>query len=272
MSNPEKYLEIVLKNITDYAPKFIGAIVLLILGLWISKRLEKLVIARLKRSNFSPEITSFLGSMFGISLKVVVVLVAAGMAGFDTSALVGMVAAAGFAVGLALQGGLRNFASGILILIFKPYKVGDWIDIEGKFGKVEEIQIFNTLMISPGLKTLIIPNGQLTEKVITNYSKKGHIRLEIPIPIPYSEDFERIKNLVEDVLINTPQVLQEPAPTVGIETYEIHSLILLVKPFVHPDDFWDVRHEVLRRIKAAFYENNVLKVYPETIQLGKFGT
>ena len=139
-----------------YTPKLVGAAAILVLGFWLAKRLEKVVIARLKRSNFSPEITSFLGSMFGISLKVVVVLVAAGMAGFDTSALVGMVAAAGFAVGLALQGGLRNFASGILILIFKPYKVGDWIDIEGKFGKVEEIQIFNTLMISPGLKTLII--------------------------------------------------------------------------------------------------------------------
>ncbi|MCP9766138.1 mechanosensitive ion channel family protein [Lacihabitans soyangensis] len=271
MPNLEKYLQTIIDNVIAYAPKLVGAIAVLIIGFWGANKLEKVVIERLKRSNFSPEITSFLGSMFGIALKIAVLLMAAGIAGFDTSALVGMLAAAGFAVGLALQGGLGNFASGILILIFKPYKVGDWIDINGKFGKVEEIQIFNTLLISPGVKTLIIPNGQVTSNVVTNYSKKGHIRLDILVHIPYEESFPRAKTIIEDILKQMPNVLKQPEPQIGIESFDNFSVQISIKPYVHPDLYWDVTYEIRANVKAAFSQNNIQVMYPDSVKLGKIG-
>jgi small conductance mechanosensitive channel len=271
MSKFEKYLQVILDNVIAYAPKLVGAIAILIIGFWVAKKLEKAVIERLKRSNFSPEITSFLGSMFGIALKIAVLLMAAGIAGFDTSALVGMLAAAGFAVGLALQGGLGNFASGILILIFKPYKVGDWIDINGKFGKVEEIQIFNTLLITPGLKTLIIPNGQVTSNIVTNYSKKGHIRLDILTHMPYEESFPKVKSIIEDVLSQMPLVLKTPEPQVGIESFDSFYVQVSIKPYVLPDDYSNVTYDVKARIKAAFSEHNIKVTYPESVKFGEVG-
>lgn len=271
MPNLEKYLELILANIIAYAPKLVGAIAVLIIGFWIAKKLEKAVIERLKRSNFSPEITSFLGSIFGIALKIAILLMAASIAGFDTSALVGMLAAAGFAVGLALQGGLGNFASGILILIFKPYKVGDWIDINGKFGKVEEIQIFNTILVTPGHKTLIIPNAQVTSQIVTNYSKKGFIRLEIDIQMPYEESFPKIKGIIEQVLEKTPLVLNEPIPQIGIETFDNFFVKISVKPYVKPDDYWDVTYDIRSRLKAAFSAHHITVTYPESVRQGEIG-
>jgi len=266
-----KYFQSILDTLIAYAPKLVGAIAVLIIGFWAANRLEKAVIERLKRSNFSPEITSFLGSMFGIALKIAVLLMAAGIAGFDTSALVGMLAAAGFAVGLALQGGLGNFASGILILIFKPYKVGDWIDINSKFGKVEEIQIFNTILVTPGHKTLIIPNGQVTSQIVTNYSKKGFIRLEIDIHMPYEESFPKIKSIIEQVLEKTPLVLKDPFPQIGIETFDNFFVKISVKPYVKPDDYWDVTYDIRARLKAAFSENHIKVTYPDAVKQGDFG-
>lgn len=209
--------------------------------------------------------------MFDMVLKLSVILFAAGIAGFDTSALVGILAAAGFAIGLALQGGLGNFASGIIILVFKPYRVGDWIELDGKFGKVEEIQIFNTLLGTPGKKTLIIPNGQITENVVTNFSKKGAIRLELEVSMPYEESFPKIERIIQEVMATNNKIMSEPAPLVGIENYESHFLVIGVKPFVNPDDFWEVTYELNKDIKKAFSDNDVKMAYSEGVELGKIG-
>ena len=264
-------LQLILDKVIAYSPKLMGALIVLIFGFWLANRIEKLVVGRLKRSSFSPEITSFLGSLLGITLKVAVLLMAAGMAGFDTSALVGMLAAAGFAVGLALQGGLGNFASGILILIFKPYKVGDWIEVEGKFGKVEEIQIFNTLLVTPGLKTLIIPNAQVTSHTVVNYSKKGKIRLEIMIGIPYEESFPRVKEIIERDLKKIKGLSEGPTGLVGIESFEAFFVKIGVKPYVHPDKYWDLFYEINAVLKKSFHDNNISVTYPDSVRSGSFG-
>jgi small conductance mechanosensitive channel len=271
MPNLEKYLQVMLNNIISYAPKLVGAVVVLAIGFWVANKLGRVVVDRLKRSQLSPEITSFIGSMFGITLKIVVLLMAAGIAGFDTSALVGMLAAAGFAVGLALQGGLANFASGILILIFKPYKVSDWIDINGKFGKVEEIQIFNTLLTTPGLKTLIIPNGQVTSNIVTNFSKKGLLRLELKINIPYEESFPKVKTIVEKAIGQSIYIKKEREPLVGIEVFDAYYIQISVKPFVNPDEYWEAFYEINALLKKAFNENNIHVAYPDTVTMGKIG-
>ncbi len=260
-----------INKIIAYSPKLIGAILVLVIGLWLVNKLGKIVVSRLKKSSFSPELTSFLESLLGITLKVSVILMAAGVAGFNTSALMGMLAAAGFAVGLALQGGLGNFASGILILIFKPYKVGDWIEVEGKFGKVEEIQIFNTLLVTPGLKTLIIPNAQVTSHTVVNYSKKGKIRLEIMIGIPYEESFPRVKEIIERDLKKVKGIIKGNENPVGIESFESFFVKVGVKPYVHPDQYWDIFYEINAALKKSFHENNIKISYPETVQLGVVG-
>jgi len=170
-----------------------------------------------------------------------------------------------------LQGSLSNFAAGILILIFKPYKVGDWIDVQDKFGKVEEIQVFSTLIVTPGQKTLIIPNGQVVESIVTNFSKKGYVRLELNVTMPYAESFPKIKEIIREELKKAPLVLQDMEPEIGIESYDSHSIILAVRPFAKPDDFWEVTFDVHERIKAAFNQHGIQVAYSEGVEMGKIG-
>ncbi|MGR3809922.1 mechanosensitive ion channel family protein [Jiulongibacter sp. NS-SX5] len=265
------YLNMAVDAVVTYAPRLIGGIAVLVIGFWVSKKLSRIASLSLEKSSLSPEITSFLISMFDLAIKLSVILFAAGMVGFDTSAIVGVLAAAGFAIGLALQGGLGNFASGIIILVFKPYKVGDWIDIDGKFGKVEEIQIFNTLLGTPGQKTLIIPNGQITENVVTNFSKKGSIRLELTVNMPYEQSFPEVEKIIHEVMAANPLILKEPEPMVGLEAYDTHFLVVGVKPFVNPDDFWEVTYQLHRDIKKAFSVNGIKMAYSEGVELGTIG-
>jgi small conductance mechanosensitive channel len=162
------------------------------IGFKIVNKLASIVGKALTKAGISENIQPFLTSILGISLKVLIIFSVAGIIGIETASFVAVLAAAGFAVGLALQGSLSNFAAGIIILIFKPYKVNDWIEVQDKFGKVEEIQIFNTTIVTPGRKTLIIPNGQVVESIVTNYSKKGHIRMELQVTMPYEESYPKV--------------------------------------------------------------------------------
>ncbi|MCB0264498.1 MAG: mechanosensitive ion channel [Calditrichaeota bacterium] len=271
MENLMSYLNPLIENVILFAPKLLSAIAILVIGFWLIKKVHILLETALHRINFDAAITSFLISMAEISMKVVVILIAAGVIGFELAGLMGIMAGAAFAIGLALQGSLSNFAAGILIVVFKPYKVGDWVEIQEKFGKVEEIQIFNTIIATPGMKTLIIPNGQVIDGVVTNFSKKGFIRLELTVTMPYAESFPKVEKIIREVLSDTPGVLPEPLPEIGIESYDSHNLIVAVRPYVTPDNYWEVTFEVHRRIKAAFSSNNIAVAYSEGVEMGKIG-
>ncbi|MFT4760780.1 MAG: small conductance mechanosensitive channel [Paraglaciecola sp.] len=271
MEETQTYLQKGVSLAMEFAPKLAGGLLVLWLGFWVAKKLSILIKKGLERSNFSLEISSFIVSLAAVGMKGMVLLSAAGIVGFDTSSLVAVIAAASFAVGMALQGGLGNLASGILILVFKPYKVHDWIEVQDKFGKVEEIQIFNTIMVTPGLKTLIIPNGQVTDNIVTNFSRKNYIRMELNVTMPYAESYPRVEKIIMEALMSTPGVLQTPVPEIGIETYDSHNMVIAVRPYVVPDDFWNVTFETHRRIKAAFSENDVKVAYSEGIELGPIG-
>ena len=254
-----------------YIPKLALAFLLLYVGFKLIRRLTQLVRKSLGNSSFSEEIVSFISSLVDIGLKVFLLLMVAGVVGIDTTALVGILAAISFAVGLALQGSLANFAAGIIILVFRPYKVGDWIEVQDKFGKVEEIQIFNTIMFTPGQKTLIIPNGQVIEGIVTNFSQRGNIRLEMNVTMPYEESFPKVKQIILDTLSTIPKVLQQPAPEIGIETFDSHNVVLTIRPYVAPDDYWPVTFEAHEKIKQAFHANNIKVAYSEGIELGSIG-
>ena len=255
----------------EYVPPFLLAVILLIAGLRVIAKMRAVTAGAMRAAGINENLVPFLSTMVAVGLKIILFLAVAGIVGIDTASFVAVIAAASFAVGLALQGSLSNFAAGIIILIFRPYKVGQWIEVCDRFGRVEEIQIFNTIMSTPGNKTLIIPNGQVVDNIVTNFSERGHVRLELNVTMPYGEDFPRVKGIIMDVLSSTPGVLNEPESEVGIETFDSHSIILTVRPYVAPDDYWPVTFEVHQRIKEAFHANQVQVSYSEGIELGPIG-
>lgn len=265
--NYDKILELLI----TISMNMVMAIAILIIGFWVVKKVMKIIELSLSKSSLSPEITSFLSSLLSAVMKVFILLAAIGKVGVDTASLVGLIAAAGFAVGMALQGSLSNFAAGIMIMVFKPYKLQDWVEICEKFGKVESIQIFNTTIVTPGQKTHIIPNGQVMEGVITNFSEKGTIRLELNVTMPYAEDFPKVKGIIKNALLTVPSILNDPEPEIGIETYDSHNIVLAIRPFIDPNNFWGATYECHSAIKKAFHENGIQVAYSEGIELGSIG-
>lgn len=265
------YYDKVIDFAITFAPKLAGAIIILIAGFWLAKKLAALFALSLEKASFSKEVAPFLVSFVGIAMKIVILLAAASIIGIETTSIVGILAAAGFAVGFALQGSLSNFAAGILIMVFKPYKMGDIVEVAGKFGKVEDIHIFNTILTTPGLKTQIVPNGKVIDGTITNFSTKGAIRIELNVTMPYMESFPRVKEVLLNALDTVPIVLKNPAPEVGIERFDSHNILVAVRPYVRPDDYWDGIFEVHKAIKTAFHDHNVHIAYSEGVELGEIG-
>ncbi|MEZ4956163.1 MAG: mechanosensitive ion channel family protein [Saprospiraceae bacterium] len=266
-----KYWDQFLDFCVTFTPKILMAAASLYIGMWLIKKMVTIVRLSLEKANFSEEVRPFVISFISVALKVFVVLFAASFLGFETTSIVGILAAASFAVGLALQGSLGNFAAGILVMVFRPYKIGDMVEVGGKFGKVEEISVFNTVLSTPGFKTLIIPNGKIVDDTITNFSSKGAVRLELNITMPYEESFPRVRDVILETLKSIPVVLDDPEPQVGIETFDSHNIVLTVRPFVLPDNFWEGTFESHRLIKKAFNENNVKVAYSEGVEIGPIG-
>lgn len=269
--NFEKYYELITDWAVVFVPKVILAILVVYFGLKIVKKLSKVFSAVLKKANIDIEIEEFLRSLMDICMKIVVIVIAASIVGIKFSALFGILAAAGFAVGLALQGFMGNFASGLTIIFFKPYKVGDWVQISDTFGRVKNIEIFSTNLVTPGDKTLIIPNGQVTDNIITNYSTRGQIRLELTVTMPYEESFPKVKQIILDAMAKSNVVLHDPAPMVGIEAYDSHNVVIAVRPYIKPDNYWEATFEVYSLIKQSFKENNIKVAYSEGVELGPIG-
>jgi len=266
-----KYTESFTDWVVTFVPKLLLAVFVLWIGLKIAKKLSSTASLALKKSNIDREIEEFLGSIIDIAFKIIVFVISASIVGIEFSALFGLLAAAGFAIGLALQGFLGNFASGLTIVFFKPYKVGDWVQISDTFGKVKSIEIFSTNLVTPGDKTLIIPNGQVTDNIITNFSKRGKIRLELTVTMPYEESFPKVKKVIEDCLKGIDFIMHDPPPQIGIESYDSHNVIVAVRPYISPDDYWDATFLVYSTIKEAFNKNDIRVAYSEGVELGNIG-
>ncbi len=271
MDKLSQYQDEIFDFIAHFVPKIILAIFVLWLGLKIIAKLMKLVRGTIGKAGFSREVASFIGSMADIGLKLVLFFVIAGIFGINTASFVAVLAAAGFAVGMALQGSLGNFAAGIIILIMKPFKVGDWISTEGVFGKVTDIQIFSSYLVSPGQKQLIVPNSQIISGVVTNYSVSNMIRLELQVTMPYSEDFPKVKQIIREVLNSEKMILENPVAEIGIDAFDSHSIVVNVRPYTLPDNYWAVYYSVYEKIKNAFHNEEIQVAYSEGVELGKIG-
>ena len=244
-----------------WAPKLVSAILVLIIGFWIVGWISRLVRKAMDRSGLDKDVQPFLTSLVSVLLKVLVVITAAGVIGVEVTAFAALLAAAGLAVGMAMQGTLGHFASGVMVLIFKPYRVGDLVDLQGQLGHVEEIQVFNTIITTLDNKRVIIPNGVATSGIITNLSTKGKLRVDLNVAMPYEEDFEKVQAIIRKALDTVADRLSDE-PTIEIEKFDENNVLLAVRPFATPEKYWDVYFNSYSAIKKAFGEAGIEVAYP----------
>ena len=226
MENLNGYLQQFTSMIIEYAPKLGLALLVLLVGLRVINRLVDFVSMMMEKNGLNEDIRPFLSSIISVGLKLLLIFSVAGIIGIETTSFVAVLAAAGFAVGMALQGSLSNFASGVMILIFRPYKVKDLIQIEETQGHVDEIQIFNTIITTLDNRTVIIPNTMAISGIIVNLSARKYLRVDLNVTMPYAEDFPKVEAIIMEAVKNTPKVLADPAPFVGIESFDSHNIVL----------------------------------------------
>ena len=247
----------------DYGPSILGAIIVLIIGLWIVNKIVGLTEKLMVNRNLDPSLVPFLKSMLNILLKAMLIISVAGMIGIETTSFVAIIGAAGLAVGLALQGTLQNFAGGVLILIFKPYKVGDLVQAQGHLGVVKEIQIFVTILLTPENKTVIIPNGAISNGDITNFTVEGMIRVDLTFGISYDSDIKAARKALMSVMESHPKVLKNPAPFVGVVELADSAVNLAVRPYADPSDYWEVYFDIYEAGKEALDAAKITIPFPQ---------
>ncbi len=247
----------------EYGPKFLSAILIWIIGAWIIKKLMKGIKNLMSTKKYDISLQKFLISLVSWLLKIVLILVILGTIGVETTSFAAILASAGLAIGLALQGSLGNFAGGVLIMIFKPFKIGDLIEGQGVTGVVKQIEIFTTKLSTPDNKLAIIPNGALSNGNIINYTEQGQLRVDLNIGIGYGDDIKKAKDTIMKALKDNPKVLKTPAPTVAVSELGDNAINLVVRPFANVADYWDVYFEALEDSKNALDAAGVSIPYPQ---------
>ena len=256
----DRYMEAVLL----YLPKVVLAILTLVVGFWLVGQLTGLVRKSLSKRNVDPSVTPFLTSMVSVGLKVMILLSVANMFGIATTSFIAVFSALAFAVGLALQGSLGNFASGVLILVFRPYRVGDLVEIGGgNTGTVKEIQVFNTVLATLDNQRLIVPNGTVTSNVIRNISGQGTIGVELTFGIGYDDNIDQARQVIMQVIEQCPYVLKDPAPGVVVAELADSSVNLATRPFVNSSDYWAAFFYLQEHVKKEFDKAGIGIPFPQ---------
>lgn len=254
---------------SDYLPKVAGAILTLVIGFWIVGRITNGVERAMATRHVDATVRPFLGSMVSVGLKVMLLLAVAGMFGIQTTSFIAIFSAMAFAVGLALQGSLGHFASGVLLLTFRPYKVGDLVTIGGgQTGTVEGIQIFNTVLATLDNKRIIVPNGVVTSNVITNISGQGTIGVELTFTISGNESIDKARATILRIGQECPYILDSPAQGVVVANLTPNSVDLATRPFCNSADYWDTYFYMKEHVKKAFANEGLQAPMPHmTIQM-----
>jgi small conductance mechanosensitive channel len=221
------------------------------------------------RRGLDVSLQSFLSSLISVSLKVLLLITVAGMLGIQTTSFVAVLGAAGLAVGLALQGSLANFAGGVLILVFKPFKVGDLIESAGQAGEVKEIQIFNTILLTPENKTAILPNGAVSNGTIVNLSRHGTLRVDVTVAVAPENNIEKVKQVIQQVFAADANILKDPAPTANVLSLANGMVTIAVRPYTTPAHYWDVFFGTQEKIKLAFEQNGITAPIPHQVTIEK---
>ncbi|WNJ19285.1 mechanosensitive ion channel family protein [Pontibacter sp. G13] len=246
----------------EWAPKLVGALIVLAIGWWAINAITRITKNAMQRSKLDRDVIPFLSSIVNVGLKVLLFISVAGMIGIETTSFIALLGMAGLAIGLALQGTLGHFASGVMVLLFKPYRVGDLVDIHGNVGSVEEIQVFHTIIRTLDNKRVIIPNGTATSDIMTNLSTHKYLRVDLEAAMPYEEDFDKIQQIIKSALASTTGVLKDPAPTVEILGFGENNVKLAIRPYAMVDEYWNVYFNSYKNVKAALGANHVQVAYP----------
>ncbi len=246
------YAETIIKVLIDYSPKLISAFLILFVGLYVIRVINRLIRKIMIKRELDPTLTKFLTDILLWVLRVLLFVTFISKLGIETSSFVAILGAMGLAVGLSLQGSLSNFAGGMLIILFKPFKVGDTIEAQGSIGTVNEIQIFVTKLINANNQTIFIPNGSLSNGIITNYSMQGFRKADLTISISYDTDIQKAKDIITEVLKNNPKVLKTPEAEVSVKNLTDSSIQLAVRPWANNEDFWEIYSDTLEGCKLAF--------------------
>ncbi len=248
---------------TDYGLKIIGAFIILILGRIAAGIARKLIKKALERADTDPAIVSFAGSLIYILILTFAILAALAKFGIQTASFVAILGAAGFAVGFALQGSLGNFASGVLILVFRPFRIGDFIDAAGVTGTVKDIHLFTTLLATPDNVQIIVPNGKLYGDIIKNYSANDTRRVDMVIGIGYGSSMKKAAELMEGLIKADERILTDPAPTIAVAELADSSVNFIVRPWVKKEDYWTVKFDLTEKIKETFDANDIEIPFPQ---------
>ena len=269
MDQLNKIFENIQGLMAAYGLKILGAVLFFIVGLWITHWIAKGIAKVMNRRGWDPSLQSFLGSIIGIGLKVLLLVSVAGMIGIQTTSFIAVIGALGLAVGLALQGSLANFAGGVLILLFKPFKVGDLVESNGYTGVVEEIQIFNTVLLTPENKTVIIANANMSNGIIVNQSRHGNLRVDLTASVAADNDIDLVRTIIMNVLNSDTKILKDLTPGVFVSKLGGYFTELAIRPYTTVENYWDVYFGTLEKLQNAFAQNGITAPVPSQVLISK---
>jgi len=232
-----------------YGLRILAAVIILVVGVWVSKLLRKIVKGVMTKAKVEPTLVTFASHLVYVALLVFVAIAALGKLGIQTTSFIAVLGAAGLAVGLALQGSLANFAAGVLLVLFKPLKAGDFVEAGGVMGIVEAVQIFTTRLVTPDNKLVIIPNAKVTGDNITNFTVKGTRRVDMVIGVSYDADLKQTRQVIQDVLAGDERILKDPEPTIAVSELADSSVNFVVRPWVQAADYWGVYFDTTEAVK-----------------------
>jgi len=262
----EKLVELIeqaQEPVVEFGLNLIAAIAILVIGLWVAKLIRKIVAKALRKREIDKTLVTFLLNLLYFLLSTVVILASLGRLGIETTSFIAILGAAGLAIGLALQGSLANFASGILLMIFRPFKVDDFVKLADEEGFVEKIYIFTTQIKTFDNRTIIIPNSTVTSGKIINYTSKEIRRVDLSIGFSYDDNIKTAIDTLTELCVSHPKVLKEPVPYVGVVEYGDSSINLTVRPWCKTDDYWDVFFEINEQMKPAFDAKGISIPFPQ---------
>jgi small conductance mechanosensitive channel len=255
--------DLVKDYLVPFGIKLVAAIVVLLLGRWVIKLIKKALTKVMTRRKMDPSLSSFLMSLVSVLLTFFLIMAIIGILGINTSSLVALLASAGLAIGMALSGTLQNFAGGVMIMLFKPFKVGDFIAAQGYEGVVNEIQIFNTHVLTPDNKEVILPNGSLATGVMTNFSKQGTRRVDWSFSIAYGDDYDKAKSLLLRLCDEDGRIQKTPAPFVELGKLNNSSVDITVRVWVDAADYWAVFFSMNEKVYKAFATEGLSIPFPQ---------
>ena len=257
------FLTTITQKAYEYAPLVVGAILVLIIGFWAVNGVVRMLDKQLKNSGMDEDLRPFLLTLANVLLKVLVFFSAAGIVGIETTSFVALLAAAGFAIGMALQGTLGHFAAGVLILFFKPYRTGDFIVAQGYSGTVKEIQIFNTILTTLDNRIIIVPNGAITSGPIENLTSPGQRVVDLTFGIGYGDDIDKARSVLEQVIKSTDMIIQEKENQIFVKELADSSVNFAVRVWVDVNDYWPVYFHMHEEVKKAFDREGVSIPFPQ---------